>query len=283
VTRRQAVIAAGVAGGLLALGVLGALVLAYGARPKRLEVTVVLREGWTMYDHAAALRGAGVAKSDDFLRACRDPEVLALLPPGARDAEGFLFPDTYRFHVPTPAREVVLRLVRAFRRRAGDELDRHRADAEAIGRTLGRDGTLAVVTLASLVEAEAAVDGERPLIASVLWNRLTGKDPDVTRLQVDPTATYGCRRDPSLASCRGWRGGEPTRRMLADEANPYNTYRHEGLPPGPIGNPGLASIRAVLERRATSFLFYVARGDGTHVFSETYEEHRRSVEERSGP
>jgi UPF0755 protein len=113
----------------------------------------------------------------------------------------------------------------------------------------------------------------------VLWNRLTGKDPEVTRLQVDPTAVYGCRRTPSLASCGGASGRAPTRRMLDDDANRYNTYRHDGLPPGPIGNPGLASLRAALDRPATDDLFYVARGDGTHVFSRTYAEHRRAIAE----
>ncbi len=274
-TSRRTVLLA--AAGFLVLAATVALGLLVAPRPVRYEVPVVLREGWTMYEDAAALEAAGVVPAADFLAACTDPVLVGSLGVPAGDAEGFLFPDTYRFRVPTPARQVVERLVRNYHARVDRLLEERRGAVVGLGRTLETGGERALIVLASMVEAEAAVDAERPRIAAVMWNRLTGKDPQVSRLQVDPTATYGCLRLPWLESCRGRRGRAPTRAMLDDAANPYNTYRHDGLPPGPIGNPGLASIRAVLDRPVTDDLFYVARGDGTHVFSKTYAEHQQAV------
>jgi UPF0755 protein len=265
--------------GLVAIAAAVAVGLLVQARPVRYEVPVVLREGWTMYEDAAALEAAGVTTAGEFLAACTDVAFVRSLGVPADDAEGFLFPDTYRFRVPTPAAQVVARLVRNFRAKTDPLRVGRGAALTELARATRVGGELSWVTLASLVEAEAAVDRERPRIAAVLWNRLAGKNPEVTRLQVDPTAVYGCLRAPSLASCRGASGHAPTRTMLDDAANPYNTYRHDRLPPGPIGNPGLASLRAVLDRPATDDLFYVARGDGTHVFSRTYAEHRRAIAE----
>ena len=277
-TRSRTVVLA--AAGFLAVASAVALGLLVAPRPVRYEVPVVLREGWTMVEDAAALEAAGVVSAADFLAACTDPVFVRSLGVPEGDAEGYLFPDTYRFRIPTPAREVVERLVRNYHARVGPLLEARRAAVVGLGRTLGTGGERALIILASMVEAEAAVDAERPRIAAVMWNRLTGKDPQVSRLQVDPTAVYGCLRLPWLDSCRGRRGRAPTRGMLDDAANPYNTYRHDGLPPGPIGNPGLASIRAVLDRPVTDELFYVARGDGTHVFSKTYAEHQQAVQDR---
>jgi len=270
------VVVAGIAG-LLAVAAAVTVGLLAAPRAVRYEVPVVLREGWTMYEHAAALEAAGVVPAQAFLAACTDPVFVRSLGVPADDAEGFLFPDTYRFFVPTPAPTVVRRLVDNFAAKTAGWFREHRGEVDRAGRRFERDGREVVVTLASLIEAEAAVDRDRPLIASVLSNRLDGKDPAVARLEVDPTAVYGCLRLPWLASCRGARGRAPTRRMLDDGANPYNTYRHDGPPPGPIGNPGLSSLRAVLEHPDTDYLFYVARGDGSHTFSRTYDEHRRAV------
>lgn len=244
---------------------------------RQTDVRVVLIEGRTMFDYAATLDAAGVTDAAAFLAACRDPRLLAEFGIRARDAEGFLFPDTYRFHRNTPAQRVVRRLLANFRARVDPLLAAHRARLDRLGRVSGADPLLAAVIVASIVEAETPVPAERPLVASVAWNRLAGLDPRVRKLEMDPTVGYGCRRRPALASCTGWTRGEPTRRMLDDASNPYNTYVIEGLPPGPIGNPGLASIEAVLEAKPTRYLYFVARGDGTHEFSRTSEEHRAAV------
>ena len=282
-SRRAIVLAVGGAAGLLAAAAVAALGILTAPRPVRLEATVVLREGWTLFDLARELERQGVCEARDFVAAATDPVLVRGLGLPADDAEGFLFPATYRLAVPTPAPRIVTRLVRTWHERAGRLLEQRAERVAAVGRRLGRDGRLALVTIASMVEAETAVADERPRVASVIWNRLDGLDPALTRLQVDPTASYGCRRLPRLASCARYGGrGPATRTMLADAANPYNTYRREGLPPGPIGNPGLASLRAALDPERTAYLFYVARGDGSgrHTFSRTYEEHRRAAARR---
>jgi UPF0755 protein len=278
-SRRAAWIAFGVAA-VAAFGV--ALGLAVSTHPVPYEATVTLREGGTMFDFAEALEEAGVVSAEAFLAACRDPGRTARFGIPAADAEGFLFPDTYRFNVPTPADAVVDRLLRAFERKAAPMLELRAGRVEDLGRIARRDGRIAAVILASIVEAETGHPPERPSVASVLINRLTGRDPTVRRLQADPTVGYGCRRQPELASCLGYRRGVPTRAMLDDRANRYNSYRHDGLPPGPIGNPGVASLRAVLDAPETRWLYYVSRGDGTHAFNETYEGHRRDVRKYLG-
>lgn len=277
-TRRSAAVTLGAAFAAL----VAALALLAAPRPVRLEATVIVREGWTIFDIARELERRRVCPALEFIAAATDPALARSLGLPADDAEGFLFPAAYRFAVPTPAPRIVARLVRTWHQRAAPLFERH-PDRVAAARKLAADGRLAVVTIASLVEAETAAAAERPRIASVIWNRLEGLDPALDRLQVDPAAAYGCRRFPRLPSCAGYAGrGPPTRAMLADPANPYNTYRRAGLPPGPIGNPGLDSLRAALEPERTDYLFYVARADGsgTHIFSRTYEEHLRAVATR---
>jgi UPF0755 protein len=142
----------------------------------------------------------------------------------------------------------------------------------------------AVMTLASIVEEEAALESERPAIAGVFLNRL--RDPKFLpkRLQADPAVAYGCRVQPSLASCEGFDGKRITKRMLEDPQNLYNTYRHDGLPPSPISSPGLASVRAVLEPERHDYYYFVASGGGRHAFSATLDEHNRAVQAyRSSP
>jgi UPF0755 protein len=135
-----------------------------------------------------------------------------------------------------------------------------------------------ILTLASLIEKEAAVDDERPIIASVFYNRL---DSDSFRpkrmLQSDPTAGYGCLvQAERIPSCRDYqRRILPA--MLRDSSNPYNTYRHPGLPPGPIASPGEASISSVLKPASTSYYYFVATGAGRHRFSQTLEEHEERI------
>src|SRR5262249_20685998 len=148
----------------------------------------------------------------------------------------------------------------------------HADGADELRRTLGW-GAAEIVTLASIVEKEAAVDDERAIIASVFLNRL--RDPTFVphRLQADPTAAYGClAQSPPTSACVGWLaagGGRPSAEIEHDEGNLWSTYTHEGLPPSPIANPGDASIAAVLAPAKTKYLYFVAKGGGRHTFSES--------------
>jgi len=131
-----------------------------------------------------------------------------------------------------------------------------------------------VVTLASIVEREAVEPSERPIIASVFLNRLRAG----IALQADPTVQYAVgQNNPSVAKYGYWKKDLTLDDLQVD--SPYNTYVHPGLPPGPIANPGLASINAVVRPASTNYLYFVAKNDGTHVFAETLEEHLRNVEQ----
>jgi UPF0755 protein len=274
--------------GVAGLALLGALA-ATGAAPTVVgwlralwrgdEIRVVVPEGFHRFAVADRLEARGVCARDAFLRATEDPALLAasLAPIGVApaDAEGYLFPDTYGFSPGTPAPEVARRMLATFVRRAGPELAR----AAPSLRERGLDAH-AAVTLASLVEKEAVAADERPLIAGVFDNRL--RDPSFTprRLQSDPTVSYGCVALPArIPSCAAFDGRRITRSMTADGANPYNTYRIEGLPPGPIASPGLDALRAALSPARHDYLYFVARGGGRHTFSRTLDEHNRAVEQ----
>jgi UPF0755 protein len=138
-----------------------------------------------------------------------------------------------------------------------------------------------LLTLASMIEKETNHDDERPIIAGIFFNRLDNPDFRPKKmLQSDPTALYGCLVMPSqIPTCTGY-GGKVTPAMLRDPQNPYNTYRHPGLPPGPISNPGEPSIAAVLSPAQTDYLFFVAK-NGRHVFSHNLAEHEAATHESS--
>jgi UPF0755 protein len=180
--------------------------------------------------------------------------------------EGFLFPDTYEFRADATPEEIVQALLENFERRVPPET---RARAEQLGRPFYQ-----VLIVASIVEREAAVPEERPVIASVFYNRLRENMP----LQADPTVQY------ALGSPGNWWPSLDTVPDLAAVVSPYNTYRNAGLPPGPICNPGLAAIQAALSPAQTDYLYFVTRGDGSgaHVFARTYEEHVRNIREQHG-
>jgi UPF0755 protein len=240
---------------------------------------VVVPEGFHRFAIADRLSARGVCARNDFLRATEDRAAIALalseLGVTPLDAEGYLFPDTYAFRRDTPAPEVVRRMLQMFVRRAGGELLRARGTLAERGLDIH-----GAVILASLVEKEAVAADERPLIAGVFDNRLRDPGFSPRRLQSDPTVAYGCVALPALIpSCAGFDGRRITRRMTADAANPYNTYRIEGLPPGPIASPGLDSLRAVLAPARHEYLYFVARGGGRHTFSRTLDDHNRAVEE----
>ncbi len=240
-------------------------------------VRVTIPEGFHRYDIALRLERLGICGADELVRASEDPALLAELGVRAPSAEGYLFPDTYRFPQALGGAEVLRRLVANHRRRVDPVLASERDALATLDRDLGFGAHQALI-LASIVEKEAAVSEERPVIARVFLNRLHMPGFSPRRLQADPTVSYGYRAAPSRAvSCQRFDGRTITRAMLADRDNPYNTYRIEGLPPGPICNPGLDSIRAVLVAEPHDYLYFVARGGGRHAFSATLDEHNAAV------
>lgn len=215
-------------------------------------------EGSNMFDIAASIDRFDFIKGADFLRAARDPSLIRDLAPEAPTLEGYLFPSTYRLTRRTTVQQLCQMMTDQFRKN---------------WREVQRAGNSAAVndavTLASLVEKETAVPGERPQVAAVFQNRLRLG----MALDCDPTTIYA-----SLLEQR-YRG--TIYRSDLNSANLYNTYKHAGLPPGPIANPGLASLKAALEPAATDYLYFVAKADGSggHQFSKSIEEHNRAVEQ----
>ena len=254
------------------------LALRLGHSASRASQRVTLPEGLNSVQVGQRLERAEVCSLAALRRAVTDGALLRELGIGSPSAEGYLFPASYGLLVDSDAREVVRVLAAETRKRLQKADAAHPARRDELKAQFGF-GELEILTLASLIEKEARVDEERPLIASVFFNRL--RDPDfrpARMLQSDPTASYGCviaaERIPSCASFHG----SVTPALLRDPANPYNTYRHAGLPPGPIANPGDASIEAVFSPARSDFLYFVAKGAGRHAFSRTFAEHREALE-----
>ncbi len=218
---------------------------------------ITFPEGLTIAEMAAIYESRTFGAAADFSAAARQAALVRDLDPGAGDLEGYLFPDTYALPRATPPSRLVGLMVDRFR--AAYTADLQRA-AQAQGLTARQ-----VVTLASLVEKETARADERPIVAAVYRNRLRIGMP----LQADPTVVYALR-------VAGRYDGNIRRQDLAFDS-PYNTYRYPGLPPGPIAAPGEASIQAVLEPASVSYLYFVSRNDGSHVFARTLAEHNRNV------
>lgn len=245
--------------------------------PRRGTARVALPEGWHRRRMAQRLEKAEVCRAGAFLAATESPELLEKLGIEGPSAEGYLFPATYDLGFNTPAEEIVLRMVKETRKRLQPLLTKHSAGLERLENTYGfGEGDL--LTLASIIEKETAHGSERPLIASVFLNRLAQKDGETRgRLQSDPTAAYGCEYEGArAASCSAF-DGRVQPNMLRDADNRYNTYRHAGLPPGPIANPGLSAMEAVLAPADSDYLFFVADGAGNHSFSRSFEEHQLAV------
>jgi UPF0755 protein len=233
---------------------------------------VTFPEGWTRFDMARRLQDKHVVALRDFLDATTDAALLRELGIDGDSAEGFLFPATYDIPLDDDARDVVRHMKREFDRR-WDALSRAHSATLTDVMTSAKMSVRDVVTLASLVEREAASDDERPIIASVFLNRLRDPAFKPKHLECDPTAAYGCVALPEkAASCAAF-AGKPTAAIEHDPDNPYSTYTHEGLPPGPIANPGAKSLDAAAAPSSTHYFFFVARGEGHHAFSETYEAH----------
>jgi UPF0755 protein len=242
---------------------------------------VTIPEGWTRFDIAKRLQANHVCTQKAFLDATEDPNLLTELHVDGPSLEGFLFPATYDLASDSEPGDVIRRLKAEFDKRWFSLEQRHPYGVLDLSQTL-HWGMREVVTLASIIEKEAAVEDERRTIASVFLNRL--RDPNFKKkvLQSDPTAGYGCLvAKGTLPSCANFTG-RITHDVNADPDNAYSTYTHEGLPPGPICNPGAHSIEAVMSPALTHFLFFVAKGDGHHSFSDTYEGHMAAVKD-SGP
>ncbi len=235
----------------------------------------VIPEGWTRFDIAKRLDSLHVCTLRSFLTASEDPSLLAEVHVQGPSAEGYLFPATYDLELDSSGADVVRRMVREFDKRYETLENKHPSGLKDLSDSLGFERR-EIVTLASMVEKEAAVDDERPIIASVFLNRLRDKDFTPKLLQCDPTAGYGCLIRP-LGACGSYVPGKITHDILADAGNPYNTYKHEGLPPGPIANPGARSLEAVMQPSVNHFFYFVAKGGGRHTFSETLSGHNAAV------
>jgi UPF0755 protein len=216
--------------------------------------TLVAPEGKNIFDLAQVAAQLGLFTSDAFLAAARNPAMVLDLDPSAQSLEGYLFPNTYKLSRHTTAEALCRMMTGKFRE---------------VWRGLGAGGDIhATVTLASMVEREAKLPEERPLIAAVFENRLRIG----MKLDCDPTTVYA-------ALLEGRYRGTIYRSDL-DSANPYNTYRHAGLPPGPIANPGLDSLRAAMHPAESDALYFVARPDGSggHTFSSDLASHNAATE-----
>jgi len=241
-------------------------------------VTVTVPEGKNILEVIDLLDAAGIAPKAELLAQAMDPAFARSLDlPGL---EGYLFPDTYRLRPHTPAARALVSLVRRHRQ-VYQELSA--ANASGLAMLKGKLGfdDARVVTLASIVEKETGQPEERPRIAQVFINRLSKPTFRPKLLQTDPTIIYGCTVAAQIsgkasAACAQW-DGRIRRIHLDDQDNPYNTYTHEGLPVGPIANPGRAALAAVMHPDGSPYLYFVSKNDGTHQFSTTIAEHEAAV------
>ena len=217
-------------------------------------IALTIPEGYNLFDIAQAVESAGLASRSSLLAAAHtQTSLIADLAPGAPSLEGYLFPDTYRFPRHTTPTQILAAMVKRFRQTA--------AQLNLAATDLPR-----TVILASLIEKEVSQDSERPLVAGVFINRLAQNMP----LATDPSVIYAALLD------HRYRGAI----YASDLQNPsaYNTYRHAGLPPGPICNPGVAALKAALAPAHTDFLYFVADAQGRSRFSATLKEHANQVQ-----
>lgn len=216
--------------------------------------TVVVPEGFNIYDIAAVVEQVGLGPAADFIAvANRDVSLLREIDPQAKSLEGYLFPDTYQFTRIDSAHDIAAAMVRRFRQ-----------TAQKIG-LMGSPEIHHIVTMASIVEKETAVPEERPLVAGVYYNRLERN----MLLGADPTVVYA-----ALLAGR-YRGTIYLSDLQFD--SPYNTYKYPGLPPGPIANPGAASLEAAMHPGESDFLYFVSNNNGHHRFSRSAAEHEKNV------
>jgi UPF0755 protein len=251
--------------------------------------TVVVPEGYTMFDVARAIEGAGLGSADDFLKVAQsDTALIADIAPGARSLEGYLFPETYEFSRLMTMHDMAAAMVKQFRQVAhqiglisttgylrGVGLHGAKLRVAAQGAAGGRqevpqeEGPNEVertVIMASIVEKETAVAEERPLVASVYYNRLNKR----IALDADPSIIYA----ELLAGT--YQGALHHADMQFH--SPYNTYKNAGLPPGPIGNPGRSALEAAMHPALSDYYYFVADAQGHHRFARTMSEHNKNVD-----
>lgn len=211
-----------------------------------------LPEGYSIYQAAELLEQKGYFSKESFLNKCRDKTLLARLGLNENSAEGYLYPATYNLTREGGEEQLLEQMITQFNKiysalqvGGGGALSRHE-----------------IVTLASMIEKEAVLADEKPLISSVFHNRLRIGMP----MQSDPTAVYGVRSFAGKVS-----------KADIQRISPYNTYLNKGLPPGPIGNAGKDALMAAVQPAKTDYLYFVARQDGTHQFSSNLTEHNRAV------
>ena len=214
--------------------------------------TLVIPEGYTIFDIAQVVQDAGLGSKQEFLQlANADTSLISDLAPNAKSLEGYLFPATYEFTRTESMHDMLAAMVKQFR--------------EVAASIALNANVQETVTMASIVEKETAVSEERPLVASVYYNRLERN----IALQADPSVIYA----ELLA---GTYGGALHHQDLQVKSA-YNTYRYPGLPPGPIGNPGKPSLEAAMHPAATDYYYFVSDGNGHHRFANSLEEHNRNV------
>ena len=219
--------------------------------------SITIREGLDRFAIAEIMEKSGFGTREEWLEQTSRTDLIRDLSPEATSLEGYLFPDTYNITPGTPVSRIVALMVDNFRRQFGDEL-------AYISTDLSVHET---VTLASIVELEARLPEERPVIAGVYHNRVNKG----MLLQADPSVIYALKLDGR------WDGNIRKADLSMD--SPYNTYRSRGLPPGPIANPGIASLTAAAQPTETEYYYFVSRNDGSHVFSKNLADHNRNVQQ----
>lgn len=217
-------------------------------------VSWTVPEGLTTSAIAELWETSGFGTAEAFRKASTSERLLKRYGLTDKTVEGYLFPNTYKFAKGTTTEKVVEMMLDEFKQQWTGKFDE---DAANLGRTRHE-----IVTLASVIEKEAQFGVERPRISSVFHNRLTRK----WKLQADPTVLYALGNPES-----------PLTKADLQMDSPYNTYKHKGLPPGPIANPGIDSIIAALRPEKTDYLYFVAIGEGKHHFSKTLSEHNRMI------
>jgi UPF0755 protein len=218
-----------------------------------LIIHVTIPEGWRIEKIAQRYRHDLGIDSEKIVSLCHNEKFIHGQGIGASSMEGYLLPETYSFYWQTDEQEILGRMLDGFKRFYTDSLLERQKHLNAT--------QLEILTLASIVEAESSIDSDRPIIAGVYWNRLRKR----MRLEADPTVQYAL--------------GEEKRLRFKDLNinSPYNTYRHRGLPPGPINNPGKFSILAALFPEQHGYLYFVATGTGGHYFARTYTDHQKNI------
>lgn len=232
--------------------------LAAGSAAK--EVSLIIREGWTAQEIGQYLESQKIGTRQDFVAAARTYDSRTILPndqfpfligrPATAALEGYLFPDTYRVYPDATSVEVIRKMLENFGKRINEQLQ---SEVRQSGRSLYE-----IVTLASIIEREVRTDRDRRLVADIFWRRIAAGIP----LQSDATVNYVTGKNqlqPSIAD--------------TEVESPYNTYRNRGLPPGPIGNPGLSSIMAAIRPEPNSDLFFLTDRDGGVHYAKTFDEH----------